>query len=99
VRIVPLPGHTIGQVGVIVRSGDLRVLFAADHVLRQDWFLEDYQEGRLVGLGVFHRREARETSRRIHEFIESVPTVLAPSHDDQVPARLAALAPLELSIP
>jgi glyoxylase-like metal-dependent hydrolase (beta-lactamase superfamily II) len=97
VRIVPLPGHSIGQVGVIVRCGDLRLLFAADHLLRQDWFLEDCQAGRLLGLGIFFAMQARETSRRIHDFIESVPTVLVPSHDDEAPARLNAMSPLELA--
>jgi N-acyl homoserine lactone hydrolase len=91
VRIVALTGHSVGQVGVIVRSGDMRLFFVADHVLRRDWFLGDYEAGRLIGLGQFHRVQARETSRRIHDFIESVPTVLLPSHDDEVPARLRAL--------
>jgi N-acyl homoserine lactone hydrolase len=96
VRIVPLPGHSIGQIGVIVRSGDVRLFLVADHLLRQDWFLEDYASGRLLGLGIFHPDDARETSRRIYELAGSVPTVLVPSHDDEVPARLAALEPVEI---
>jgi N-acyl homoserine lactone hydrolase len=93
VRLVPIPGHTPGQVGVIARSGDHRLFFCADHVLRQDWFLDDYARGRLLGLGIFFPELARETSRRIHAFIESVPTVLVPSHDAEAPARLAATEP------
>lgn len=91
VRLIPLPGHSIGQVGVVIRSGDRRLLFCADHVLRQDWFEEDYDAGRLLGLGIWNRRHAIETSRRIHEFVASVPTILIPSHDEQAPGRLAAL--------
>lgn len=91
VRLVPIPGHSPGQVGVIARSGDQRLFFTADHVLRQDWFLDDYARGRLLGLGVFFPELARQTSRRIHEFAEDVPTVLVPSHDADVPARLAAM--------
>ena len=91
VRIVPIPGHSIGQVGVIVRHHDVDLFFVADHVLRQDWFLSDYAAGRLVGLGHFHRAQARETSRRIHDLIDTAPTVLLPSHDDQVPGRLQEL--------
>jgi N-acyl homoserine lactone hydrolase len=93
VRIVPLPGHTAGHVGVIVRAGDVRLLICGDHVLREDWFLEDYEAGRLLGLGIWNRKLAVETSRRLHEFVASVPTVLLPSHDEAMPARLAALAP------
>jgi glyoxylase-like metal-dependent hydrolase (beta-lactamase superfamily II) len=94
VRIVPLPGHSIGQIGVIVHSGDVRLFLVADHILRQDWFLEDYAAGHLLGLGIFNAAHARETSRRIAELADSVPTVLVPSHDDEVPARLAALEPV-----
>jgi N-acyl homoserine lactone hydrolase len=95
VRLVPIPGHTPGQVGVIARSGDRRQFFCADHVLRQDWFLDDYARDRLLGLGIFFPELARETSRRIHAFIESVPTVLVPSHDAEAPARLAATEPAD----
>jgi N-acyl homoserine lactone hydrolase len=94
VRIVPIPGHSIGQVGVIVRVGESRLFFCADHVLRADWFVEDYAANRLVGLGPWFARQAVETSRRIHAFVEDVPTVLVPSHDAGGPARLQALAPV-----
>ncbi len=96
VRIVPLPGHTIGQVGVIVRTDDVRLFFTADHMLRQDWFCEDLAAGNLLGLGIFFPKLARETSRRIHSFISDVPTVMVPSHDAGVPQRLAAMEPLEV---
>jgi N-acyl homoserine lactone hydrolase len=36
VRLVPVPGHSIGQVGVIVRTDGPPLFFAADHMLRQD---------------------------------------------------------------
>lgn len=90
VRLVPLGGHSAGQVGVVVRIGELRLLFCADHVLREDWFLEDYATGRRLGLGVWHPALAVETSERVHGFIGEFPTVLVPSHDEQAPARLAA---------
>jgi N-acyl homoserine lactone hydrolase len=90
VRLVPLPGHTAGQVGVVVSTGDSTLLFSADHVLRQDWFLEDHAAGRLLGLGIFHPALARETSARLHRFVEDTHAVLLPSHDDEVPERLAA---------
>ncbi len=93
VTIVGLPGHSLGQVGVIVHVADLDVFFVADHILREDWFLDDFDAGRLVGLGHFHRAKARETSRRIHSFVSARPTVLVPSHDADAPARLQAIRP------
>lgn len=90
VRVIPLPGHSAGQVGVVVSTGDTTLVFAADHLLRQDWFLDDYAAGRLLGLGIFHPRDARETSRRLHRLTQVTGAVLLPSHDSEVPARLAA---------
>ena len=92
-RVVPLPGHTPGQVGVVVRSGDTRFLFCADHVLNQDWFFEDWDAGRLLGLGIWQAKSAKETSRRLHRFLSGEPTVLVPSHDADAPARLAGAQP------
>jgi N-acyl homoserine lactone hydrolase len=93
VRVVPIPGHSIGQIGVIVQADGTPMFFAADHVLRQDWFLDDYKAGRLLGLGAFFPDPARETSRRVHEFLEQQPTVFLPSHDAETPARLASMEP------
>lgn len=97
VRLVPIPGHSIGQVGVIVRAGgEVALFFAADHALRQDWFVEDYEAGRLLMLGaLFFPKRAAETSRRIYRFAEEAPTVLIPSHDADAPDRLAAMEPLK----
>lgn len=88
VRLVPLPGHSPGQVGVAVETEGPTFLFSADHVLRQDWFLEDWAGGRLVGLGQFGRRAAIDTTRRLHRFVEERPTVLVPSHDEDAPRRI-----------
>jgi N-acyl homoserine lactone hydrolase len=94
IRLVPLPGHSIGQVGAVVQSNGHALLLAADHVLRQDWFVEDLRAGRLLGLGMFFPKLARETSRRIHRFARGTPTVLLPAHDSDAPARLATMQPL-----
>jgi N-acyl homoserine lactone hydrolase len=94
VRLVPVPGHSIGQVGVIVETDGPALFFAADHMLRQDWFVEDYAAGRVLGLGgLFFPKLAAETTRRIHRFITDSPTVLLPSHDSETPARLASREP------
>jgi N-acyl homoserine lactone hydrolase len=96
VRLVPIPGHSIAQVGAIVRANGHALLFAADHMLRQDWFVEDCRAGRLLGLGVFFPELARETSRRIHRFAQDTPTVLLPAHDADAPTRLATMERLTL---
>ena len=97
VRLVPIPGHSIGQVGVVVQTDDVTLFFAADHALRQDWFLEDYAAGRLRMLGAtFFPKLAIQTSRRIHRFVQETRTVLLPSHDADGPARLEAMEPLEV---
>lgn len=90
VRVVPLPGHTPGQVGVVVEDGDATLFLCADHVLREDWFAEDLAAGRDLGLGIYGPRDARRTTAWIADFMRSRPVVLLPSHDDGVAARLAS---------
>lgn len=93
VRVVPIPGHSIGQVGVIVETDPHPLFFAADHVLRQDWFVEDYGNGKLRGMA-FYPKLAVETSRRIHDLIAERPMVFLPSHDTEARARLESMEPL-----
>jgi glyoxylase-like metal-dependent hydrolase (beta-lactamase superfamily II) len=88
IRLVPIPGHSIAQVGVVVEGDGKRMFFGADHMLRDDWFREDVPAGRLLQLG-FYPEQARATSRLIHEFITAEPTILLPAHDADAPARLA----------
>lgn len=96
VRLVPIPGHSIGQVGVVVRVGRKHLFFGADHMLRQDWFLADYAAGRHVQLGVFFREESIASTRRIHEFLERYDTVLLPAHDADAVRRLAEMKPVRV---
>ncbi len=91
VRLVPIPGHSVGQVGVLLRADEATLLFCADHSLRQDWLLEDLAAGRRLQLGIWFRRQAIETTDRIERMLRGEPTVLLPAHDDDAPARLAAL--------
>ena len=88
VRLVPIPGHSPGQVAVAYEQAGVTLLFAADHMLRADWFAEDLAAGRLLMLGAFGRRDARQTSLRLQEFIRRRPTVLLPAHDADAPSRL-----------
>jgi N-acyl homoserine lactone hydrolase len=97
IRLVPLPGHSPGQIGVILRTNGVALFFCADHVLRQDWLVEDLAAGRLTGLGWLGLLEqAAETTRRIRRFTAEVPTVLLPAHDSDAPRRLAELETIAL---
>lgn len=96
VRVVPIPGHSIGQVGVVVAGEDRRLFFVADHMLRADWFVDDYAAGRHLGLGMFFPALARATSHRIHEFTRETGAVLVPSHDAEVLTRLDSPAQAEV---
>lgn len=88
VRIVPIPGHSPGQIAITYDLEGVTLLFAADHMLRADWFAEDLAAGRLLMLGVYAKQDARETSLRLQEFIRQRPTVLLPAHDADAPSRL-----------
>ena len=89
VHLVPLPGHSAGQVGVVLETDKDTVLLAADHMLRWEWFTDDLAADRLVSLGIFFSDQARETSRRIERFAEETGAVVIPSHDETAAARLA----------
>jgi hypothetical protein len=82
-------------VGIVIKSGDLSLFFAGDHMLSQDWFLRDLNRRRYAHSVHFHsRREAITTSKRIATFIEQTPTILVPIHDPTGSDRIAARGPI-----
>ncbi len=97
VRLVPIPGHSIAQVAAVVKTGRTTLFFGADHMLRQDWFLEDLRDGRLIQLGLFYKDKAIDTSTRIARFMEETPTILLPAHDADAVARLRTETPVNAS--
>ncbi len=84
VTIVPLPGHTPGQVGVLVQDGDHTVLLAGDSSYTEDLMLR----GKADGVGVDDRGQ-RLTHGRIRAYAEENPTVYLVAHDPDTAARLA----------
>ncbi len=96
IRLVPIPGHSVAQVATVIETKGATLFFGADHMLRQDWFLEDYEAGRLVELGVFFKDRAIETSKRIYQFMQETPTILLPGHDAEAAMRLAAAEPFRI---
>jgi glyoxylase-like metal-dependent hydrolase (beta-lactamase superfamily II) len=85
VTLVPVPGHTPGQLAVIVEDGDHSVFFAGDSSYTQDALLR----GVVDGVGSDEAGE-RLTHERICAYAAQTPTVYLPAHDPDTEARLAA---------
>jgi glyoxylase-like metal-dependent hydrolase (beta-lactamase superfamily II) len=85
VRLVPVPGHTAGQLAVIVEEDDGPSIFmAGDSSYSEDLMLR----GAVDGVAPDEQR-ARLTLERIRAYAAAVPTVYLPSHDPESAARLA----------
>jgi N-acyl homoserine lactone hydrolase len=84
VHIVPLPGHTPGQIGVIVEDGDHLVLLAGDSSYTEDLMLRGVVDGPSPDDAT-----ARRTHARIRELGAHTPTVYLVAHDPQAADRLA----------
>jgi N-acyl homoserine lactone hydrolase len=84
VTLVPLPGHTPGQIGVLVDRGDHTVFLAGDASYTQELMLR----GKADGVGADEEAE-RITHERIRAFAETNPTVYLVAHDPQTASRLA----------
>jgi glyoxylase-like metal-dependent hydrolase (beta-lactamase superfamily II) len=95
VTIVPLHGHTPGQIGVVVEDGDHNVLLAGDASYTQDLMLRGVVDG------VSPRDDvAKLTHQRIRALAAETPTVYLVAHDPETHLRLTerrviGAAPLE----
>jgi N-acyl homoserine lactone hydrolase len=84
VSLVPVPGHTPGQIAVVAEDGDHTVFLAGDSSYTQDAMLR----GAVDGVGSDEGAE-RLTHERIRAFAADTPTVYLPAHDPETAARLA----------
>jgi len=84
VILVPVPGHTPGQIGVLVRDRDHTVLLAGDSSYTEDLLLR----GKVDGVGPDEEAE-RLTHERIRAYASANPTVYLVAHDPETAARLA----------
>ena len=84
VTLVPLPGHTPGQIGVLVDGGDHTVFLAGDSSYTQDLMLR----GKADGVGADDKAE-RLTHERIRAYAAAKPTVYLVAHDPETGTRLA----------
>jgi N-acyl homoserine lactone hydrolase len=84
VTLVPVPGHTPGQIGVLIDEGDHTVFLAGDSSYTQDLMLR----GKADGIGADDEGE-RLTHDRIRAYVAAHPTVYVVAHDPGSEARLA----------
>jgi N-acyl homoserine lactone hydrolase len=84
VTLVALPGHTPGQMGVIVEDGDHSVFLAGDSSYTQALMLR----GAVDGVGADEAAQ-RLTLERIRTFVAETPTVYLVAHDPETATRLA----------
>jgi N-acyl homoserine lactone hydrolase len=84
VTLVPIPGHTPGQLGVLVKDGNHAVLLAGDASYTQDAMLR----GAVDGVGPDEDAE-RLTHERIRAYAATTPTVYLVAHDPETATRLA----------
>jgi N-acyl homoserine lactone hydrolase len=85
VTLVPVPGHSPGQLAVVVEDGDHALFLAGDSSYTQDALLR----GVVDGVGPDEAAE-RLTHERIRAYAAEMPTVYLPAHDPETAARLAA---------
>jgi N-acyl homoserine lactone hydrolase len=84
VTIVPVPGHTAGQIGVIVEDGDHTVFLAGDSSYTQDLMLRGVVDGPSPDEAI-----AQLTHERIRTMAGTTPTVYLVAHDPESANRLA----------
>jgi N-acyl homoserine lactone hydrolase len=89
VTLVPVPGHSPGQLAVVVEEGDHTVFLAADSSYTEDALLR----GVVDGVGPDEAAE-RLTHERIRAYAAETPTVYLPAHDPDTAARLAGRRPI-----
>jgi glyoxylase-like metal-dependent hydrolase (beta-lactamase superfamily II) len=89
VTLVPLAGHTPGQMGVMVDDGDHSVLLGGDSSYTEELMLR----GKADGVGSDEDAE-RLTHERIRAFAAETPTVYLVAHDPETGARLADRRPI-----
>jgi N-acyl homoserine lactone hydrolase len=84
VMLVPVPGHTPGQIGVLVQDDRHTVFLAGDSSYTQELMLR----GKVDGVGA-DEEAARITHERIRDYAAANPTVYLVAHDPESATRLA----------
>lgn len=82
VRVITVPGHTPGHVGVVIEDGDRRILLAGDATFD----LAQSARGGVTGVAT-DRRAARATQRTLTT-LDTTGVLVLPAHDTTVFARM-----------
>jgi glyoxylase-like metal-dependent hydrolase (beta-lactamase superfamily II) len=80
-KIIPLPGHAAGQIGVLLETEKIQYLLAADSV----WLRRSYQElvlpNPIVRLFFHSWLDFKSSLKRVHDYhIANPETVIVPTH-------------------
>jgi glyoxylase-like metal-dependent hydrolase (beta-lactamase superfamily II) len=87
-RLVALPGHARGQLGLLARTERGEVLFAADSAWLSRSIYEQRPPGRITNLIVDDPRAVRTTIDHLHAFAQARPEVrIVPTHCPEAFAR------------
>lgn len=96
VMLVPTTGHSFGHLSVILQQEGNDIFFAGDTSYTQDLLLAGAVDG-----VTFKERAARQTTRRIQQYLRETPTIYLPSHDPESAQRLesrsVAVAPASVA--
>ena len=84
VLLLPTPGHSPGHLSVLVQRTADRVLITGDAVYSEQQLLGGWIDGVAIDA-----RAARDSVQRLRELRALEPTIVLPTHDPDVPARLA----------
>ena len=84
IHFVPTPGHTPGQLSVLVTTPDVSYLLAGDASYTQELMVQHKVDGVSSD-----QERARQTLEQIHDYCRSHPTIYLPSHDPGTAHRLA----------
>jgi N-acyl homoserine lactone hydrolase len=85
VTLVPTVGHSFGHLSVVLQQEGHNIFFAGDTSYTQDLLLAGAVDGVTL-----KERGARQTMRRIQQYLRETPTVYLPSHDPESAQRLEA---------
>jgi len=80
-RLIPLPGHARGQIGMLAETPCGPILFAADSVYHRDSVRDERPPGVLTNLIADESAQVLPTIRRLHAFATAHPDVcIFPTH-------------------
>ena len=81
--IVPTPGHMLGHQSVLLLHEGRTYLFAGDASFSEDHLRSGVRQGIALAPAL-----ARETNRRLIDYMSESPTIYLPSHDPEAGVRL-----------